>query len=73
MIDAVDSRFGKRFMDRRVEGLRGPEVAAERFFHDHTRLRDQIRPRQAGRDGTEQARRDRQVEQRTFGLTERLS
>jgi hypothetical protein len=39
MIDAVDGRLGKRFVEGCVEGLRGREVRPEWFFHDHASLR----------------------------------
>ena len=72
MIDAVDGRLRKRLVDGRVESLGRREVTTEWFFHDHTGLRGTTRPCQARCDGTEQTRRNRQIEQRPFGRAERL-
>src|SRR4030095_10642804 len=62
MIDTKDSGLRKRFVNGRIEGLRGREVTTERFLHDDASLCGAPRPSESGNDGTEQTGRDRQIE-----------
>ncbi len=66
MIDAKNRGLTERSVQRLVQRGRGRQVPAERFFHDEPRCVAVAQPREAAGNRTEQARRDRQVEQRTF-------
>ena len=56
MIDAVDRRLGKRFVEHRVQRFRRGEVSTERLFHDHAALRGDAGLSKTRRDGAKQAR-----------------
>ena len=64
VVDAIDRVLGKRFVQRGVEGLRGREVAAERFLDDQPRPRGRSGSREIRRHGGEQAGRNGEVEHR---------
>src|SRR5579871_5623011 len=67
MIDTVHSQLGERFVEGRVQSLRGRKVTPERFFHDDTGLRRTSRLCEAACHGAKQTRRDRQIKQRPCG------
>ena len=73
VIDPVDRRLGKRPMQRGVERLGRREVAAERLLHDEPGRVAVPDARQLRRHRPEQARRDREIEQRTGRRAKRLA
>src|SRR5579859_3006868 len=71
MVDAKDSRIGKRLVEYRIESSGGSEVTTERLFHDHAAMRGASGAGQAGRDRAKQLRWDREIEQRPLGRPQR--
>ena len=60
----IDRRLRKRLVQRGIQRAARRQIAPERFFDDQPGAAGAAGLRETRRDGTEQARRDRQIEQR---------